>query len=143
MLQNSGKGERLAEESKGISSGLASAINDGLCFFEEVIRFFVNFLLHLSGKQKQKHIHIIVVQVRKSNSRQNKPIKDCVNHHTEGSSSVGPENSNSRRKQNRGSSKQYKQRLFHGQNTRGMISESPPSDAVGFFFDSTPPDSHG
>lgn len=93
-------------------------------------------------------------QSKKSRGRHNKPTNDGVDHYTEGNSSAGSENSNSRRKQNRGSSKQqsiYKQRQFPGnfsvhgggQNSLGRISESPPSDAVGFFFGSTPPDSHG
>ncbi|KAL8527335.1 hypothetical protein ACS0TY_005267 [Phlomoides rotata] len=119
VTQNSEKGERPAKESKVISSEHASAINDGLYFIE----------------QEQKS---------------NKPMNDCVDHYTEGSSSVGPEKCNSRRKQNRGSSKPqsiYKQRLFSvhggGRNSLGMRSESPPSSAVGFFFSSTPPDSHG
>lgn len=75
-------------------------------------------------------------------------------HSTGGNSSEMPENPNSRRKHNKSSSKQqfiHKQRLFpansrpHGspRNSVGLISESPPSDAVGFFFGSTPPDSQG
>ena len=60
----------------------------------------------------------------------------------------------SRRKQNKGFSKQqsfHKQRFFssnlknHGtsRNSIAIISESPPSNSVGYFFGSTPPDSHG
>lgn len=60
----------------------------------------------------------------------------------------------SRRKQTKGFSKQHsshKQRFFwsnyrnHGtsRNTLGVISESPPSNSVGFFFGSTPPDNLG
>lgn len=61
----------------------------------------------------------------------------------------------SRRKQNRGTHKHHTfhaQRFFwsntrnHGANHNShgsMISESPPSSAIGFFFGSTPPDSHG
>ncbi|KAL2938135.1 La-related protein 1A [Bienertia sinuspersici] len=61
--------------------------------------------------------------------------------------------STNRRKQNKGSAKQqfsHKQRFFynncrnHGgsRNSSGAISESPPSNSVGFFFGSTPPDNH-
>lgn len=60
----------------------------------------------------------------------------------------------SRRKQNKGFAKQqsfHKQRFFssnlknHGtsRNSIAIISESPPSNSVGYFFGSTPPDSHG
>lgn len=60
----------------------------------------------------------------------------------------------SRRKQNKGFSKQHafhKQRFFSG-NTKNhgtgpdsiaIISESPPTNSVGYFFGSTPPDSYG
>ncbi|WOH11684.1 hypothetical protein DCAR_0831174 [Daucus carota subsp. sativus] len=62
-------------------------------------------------------------------------------------------NENSRRKQNRGFSKKQpvqKQRLFssnfrnHGssRSSAGVISESPPSSSVGFFFGSTPPENY-
>lgn len=55
--------------------------------------------------------------------------------------------SKSRRKHNKTSSKpQYsqKQRFFNSFRSRnsGGVSESPPSDSVGFFFGSTPPESH-
>ncbi|OMO91478.1 hypothetical protein COLO4_18350 [Corchorus olitorius] len=58
----------------------------------------------------------------------------------------------SRRKQNKGSSKQQSFHRFfssnlknHGtsRNSTAIISESPPSNSVGYFFGSTPPDSHG
>jgi len=112
---------------------------------------------------------------KRSPDIQNKPINDssvdssrcsaddssvlnlrAVDQSTEVSNSVGPENSNSRRKQNRSRSKQqsiYKQRLFSGnfkaeadgnvRNSIGMISESPTSETVGFFFGSTPLDNLG
>ena len=75
-------------------------------------------------------------------------------HSTGGSGCEGPGNSNSRKKQNKGFSKQQsvqKQRLFFsnfkihgtGRNFHDMISESPHSNSVGFFFGSTPPDNHG
>lgn len=106
---------------------------------------------------------------KRSHRRHNKPISEgrdenfrnsaqcaatlnsrILDHSTGKSSSEGPGNSNSRRKQNKGTLKQQ-QRLFYGnlkghgsgRNSLGAVSESPPSDAVGFFFGSTPPDSHG
>lgn len=123
----------------------------------------------------QFNINFINLQELRSNrsrSIHNKPIHDIIDENsrysagdasmlnlrvidcsTGGSSSEGHGNSNSRRKQNKGSSKQHsihKQRLFPGnfkahgssRNSHGIISESPPSDSVGFFFGSTPPDSN-
>lgn len=53
----------------------------------------------------------------------------------------------SRRKQNKGTHKHHTvhARRFFSSNIRnhGNISESPPSSSIGFFFGSTPPDSHG
>jgi la-related protein 1 len=62
--------------------------------------------------------------------------------------------SNHTRKQNKGFPKQqssHTQRFFSsnfrnhgtGRNNFGIISESPPSNSVGFFFSSTPPENHG
>lgn len=70
-------------------------------------------------------------------------------HSTGKSSFEGSGNPNYRRKPNKNNLKQQ-QRLFYGSlkghgsshNSTGAVSESPPSDAVGFFFGSTPPDSH-
>ncbi|KAL3618930.1 hypothetical protein CASFOL_037158 [Castilleja foliolosa] len=64
--------------------------------------------------------------------------------------SEGPGDSSPRRKQTKGILKQqsiHNQRLLCGnfkidRNSVGVVSESPPSDAVGFFFGYTPPDSH-
>lgn len=60
---------------------------------------------------------------------------------------------NSRRRQNKGVKQQpsHKQRLFpssfrnpgNGRNRHGIVSESPPSNSVGFFFGSTPPETQG
>lgn len=58
------------------------------------------------------------------------------------------------KKHNKGFPKQqssYKQRFFSnnfknhgtGRNSFGITSESPPSNSVGFFFSSTPPENHG
>ncbi|KAG5517275.1 hypothetical protein RHGRI_037882 [Rhododendron griersonianum] len=92
-------------KSNSISNELASAINDGLYFYEQASD-------HSSGCE-------------------------------------GPESTNTRRKQNKGFSK-LQQRLFSGnfrnhgtcRNSLGLISESPPSSSVGYFFGSTPPESH-
>lgn len=60
---------------------------------------------------------------------------------------------NSRKKQNKSFQKQqssHKQRFFSsiknhgtGRNSLPVISESPPSNSVGFFFSSTPPENNG
>lgn len=73
-----------------------------------------------------------------------------------GGSSVLEEcgSNNSPRRKQKASQKQQsslKQRFFSsnfrnhgtGRNSHGVISESPPSNSVGFFFASTPPENHG
>ncbi|XP_058093433.1 la-related protein 1A-like [Magnolia sinica] len=61
--------------------------------------------------------------------------------------------SNCRRRQTKGFNKQqpsHKQRLFpssfrnhgNGRNLHGIISESPPSNSIGYFFGPTPPENH-
>ncbi|KAI3450077.1 hypothetical protein Pfo_006742 [Paulownia fortunei] len=149
VTQNSQTGEAPGEESKTISSELASAINDGLYFYEQ----------ELNLKRFHRRNNKPINESRDENSRCSANDASVLNlraldHSTGGSSCEGPGHSNSRRKQNKGSSKPHsihKQRLFpgnfrvhgSGRNSLGIISESPPSDAVGFFFGSTPPDSHG
>uniref|UniRef100_A0A5B7AQ06 Putative la-related protein 1A n=1 Tax=Davidia involucrata TaxID=16924 RepID=A0A5B7AQ06_DAVIN len=152
VTQNSGTGEGSGigvKESKSISNELASAINDGLYFYEQELK-----------AKRSNH--------RKNNSsnesRDGNPgfssTAPAVSNSRAGEHSAGgnayevPGNANSRRKQNKGFSKQqlnHKQRLFSsnlknhgtGRNSLGIISESPPSYSVGFFFGSTPPESHG
>ncbi|XP_057802054.1 la-related protein 1A isoform X2 [Salvia miltiorrhiza] len=149
VTQNRRKGERPGEESKIICSELASTINDGLYFYEQELK---------SNRSYSRH-NKPITDSRDENSRCfasdasliNPRAVDCS---TGGSSSEGHGNSNSQRKQNKANSKQHfihKQRLFpgnfkthgSGRNSHGIISESPPSDAIGFFFGSTPPDSNG
>lgn len=65
-----------------------------------------------------------------------------------------PGSTSSRKKLNKGSHRQlsyHKQRFFSsnfrnhgtGRNVHGIISESPPSNSVGYYYGSTPPESHG
>ncbi|KAH6814283.1 LA RNA-binding protein [Perilla frutescens var. frutescens] len=148
VTQNRQKDERPGEESKTICNELASAINDGLYFYEQELK---------SNRYHSKHQPINDSMDENSRysagdaSMLNSRALDCS---TGGSSSECHGNSNTRRKQNKGSSKQHsihRQRLFSGnfkahgsgRNSLGIISESPPSDAIGFFFGSTPPDSNG
>ncbi|KAL8480084.1 hypothetical protein ACS0TY_026861 [Phlomoides rotata] len=133
------------EESKKLSSEHVSVINDGLYYYEQ----------ELNSKRSLSTHNKPITESRDENSRAHvaatSNVKD-LNQITGRSSCEGPRTSNSRRKQSKGSSKQYiiqNQRLFYGlkghgsnQNSVGQISESP-SDAVGFFFGSTPPDNHG
>ncbi|XP_011090202.1 la-related protein 1A isoform X1 [Sesamum indicum] len=149
VTQDSRMSEGHGEESKTISSELASAINDGLYFYEQ----------ELNSKRSHRRHNKPINESRDENSRYSANSAAVLNsrfpdHSTGRGSSEGPGYSISRRKQNKGSSKQQsiqKQRLFHGnfkahssgRISAGVISESPPSDAVGFFFGSTPPDSHG
>ncbi|XP_004241387.1 la-related protein 1A isoform X1 [Solanum lycopersicum] len=138
----------VGKESKPISTELASAINDGLYFYEQELK-----------ATRSSH---------RSNNSNNDPRDDIsrsfgtgaalskskyADHSSGGKNTEGPGSSNSRRKQNKGFAKPHpihKQRLFSGnyrnhgvsRNSVGAISESPPSDSVGFFFGSTPPDSH-
>ncbi|KAL1555149.1 la-related protein 1A-like [Salvia divinorum] len=149
VTQNRRKGERPGEESEVVCSELQSAmINDGLYFYEQELK---------SNRSYSRHNEPIIGS-KDENSRCfaddasliNPRAVDCS---TGGNSSEGHGNSNSRRKQNKGNSKHHfihKQRLFpgnfkshgSGRNTHGIISESPPSDAIGFFFGSTPPESN-
>ncbi|KAH6834289.1 hypothetical protein C2S53_004652 [Perilla frutescens var. hirtella] len=136
---------RAGEESKTLSSELASAINDGLYFYEQ----------ELNSKRSHRRRNKPISEVRDENSRNSAQGAATLNsrildHSTGKSSSEGPGNPNYRRKQNKGNLKQ-EQRLFYGnlkghgsgRNSLGAVSESPPSDAVGFFFGSTPPDGYG
>jgi la-related protein 1 len=133
-----------SKESKPISNELASAINDGLYFYEQELR-------HNRRSNRRKN----------NSDNRERSLKSAS--HTSGASNIkagenavgSPEesgNNNSRRKQ-KGHHKQQsslQQRFFSsnfrnhgtGRNSHGVISESPPSSSVGFFFSSTPPENH-
>ncbi|KAL7174478.1 hypothetical protein ACSBR2_033682 [Camellia fascicularis] len=146
VTQNSGTGGGSgigANESKSISNELAYAINDGLYFYEQELKAKrSNRRKNSSSESRDGNNKSSSVAVAATNSR--------ASEHSAGSSGCeGPGNANFRRKQNKGFSKQQ-QRLFpsnfknHGTGRNsGVISESPPSFSVGFFFGSTPPESHG
>ncbi|KAL0435278.1 UNVERIFIED_CONTAM: La-related protein 1A [Sesamum radiatum] len=149
VTQSSRTSEGASEESKTMSSELASAISDGLYFYEQ----------ELNSERSHRIHNMPINESREENSRYsaNDASALCltdVDYSIRGNSCEAPGDSNVKRKQKKGSSKPQsinKQRLFHGnfrihgsgRNSLGGISESPPSDAVGFFFGSTPPDSHG
>ncbi|KAG4206902.1 hypothetical protein ERO13_A03G034600v2 [Gossypium hirsutum] len=152
VTQNSGitEGSKAgAKDSKAISSELAAMINDGLVFYEQ----------ELKTKRSSRRKNNSNYENKDGNPRSPRGALGVSNLKT-GENAAGSSNleesggSSSRRKQNKGFSKQqsfHKQRFFssnsknHGasRNSIAIISESPPSNSVGYFFGSTPPDSHG
>ncbi|KAJ8766804.1 hypothetical protein K2173_008358 [Erythroxylum novogranatense] len=136
------------KDSKSISNELAHTINDGLYFYEQ----------ELKTKRSNSRKH--------NSSYDNKdgtPRPACSGSGVSGlkasesSEAGGREESgslNNLRKQSKGFPKHHtshKQRFFSsnyrnhgtGRSSFGLISESPPSNSVGFFFSSTPPENHG
>lgn len=151
VTQNTGIGEgsrTCKKESKTISSELASAINDGLYFYEQELK--------TKRSNRKKNNFNVENKDGKSRSFCTAPgLSSKPGENASGSGVCGEiGNANSRRKQNKGFPKQqssHKLRFFTsnyrnhgtGRNSIGTMSESPPSDSVGFFFGSTPPDNHG
>ncbi|GMJ08955.1 hypothetical protein HRI_004564700 [Hibiscus trionum] len=153
VTQNTGTAEGSKagpKDSKSISSELAAVINDGLYFYEQELK--------TKGSSRRKNNS--TYENKDGNPRSPRGALGVSNLKTvenaAGSSSTLEESggSSSRRKQNKGFSKQqsfHKQRFFssntknHGtsRSSIAIISESPPSNSVGYFFGSTPPDSHG
>ncbi|KAM1116425.1 hypothetical protein TB2_006822 [Malus domestica] len=152
VTQNSrvGKGSKHDDkESKTISNELASAINDGLYFYEQ----------ELKTKRPNHKKYSTSHENRDANSRfssVSKVFSKLKPSEISGSSNGIEESGsvNARKKQNRLSQNQqpsHRQRFFSsnfknygtGWNNLGIISESPPSHSVGFFFSSTPPETHG
>ncbi|XP_077241165.1 la-related protein 1A-like isoform X2 [Tasmannia lanceolata] len=160
-----------ARESGPISNDLASAINDGLYFYEQELRANRSNRRNNYGLEaKEGDYRSVSIAPGLLNSKVNTDfagnnseeprnsapglLNSKVHMVSAGNNSEEPGHSNSRRKQNKGVNKQqstHKQRLFpsnfrnHGSNhnRHGIISESPPSNSVGFFFGSTPPETHG
>lgn len=134
---------------KFISKEVASTINDGLCFYEQTLK----------STHSNRRSNLSSIDGRSGCSRVSSSFSELSNSKMSENSSGGTRfeesgNHISRRKYHKGSSKQHlsqNQRLFSsnsrnfgsGLNSLGAISDSPPSDSVGFFFSSTPPESHG
>ncbi|XP_073291951.1 la-related protein 1A-like isoform X2 [Primulina huaijiensis] len=129
-------------ESKTMSSELASAINDSFCSYEQEPSPHWDFK---TCNETRDECSIYPQNDVPVNSR----APDCSAKEID---CECPLNFNSRLKQNEECFKQHslhKQRLFPGnfrshgsdQNSLGMVSESPPSNYVGFYF-SPPPDSN-
>ncbi|KAB2081044.1 hypothetical protein ES319_A05G106200v1 [Gossypium barbadense] len=152
VTQNSGAGDGSkadAKDSKSISSELAAVINDGLYFYEQ----------ELKTKRVSRRKNISICDNKDGTSRSPRDAPGVSIPKT-GEIAVGYSSLeesvvlSSRRKQKKGFSKQHafhKQRFFSsntknhgtGRNSIAIISESPPTNSVGYFFGSTPPDSYG
>ncbi|KAK7817698.1 la-related protein 1a [Quercus suber] len=137
------------KESKSISNELASAINDGLYFYEQELKTKRSSRRKNSSsfENKDGSSKFPSIALGVSNPKASDNFAGSVVLEESG-------NANSRRKQHKGLPRQlssHKQRFFssnfrnHGtsRNSNGIISESPPSNSVGFFFSSTPPENYG
>lgn len=147
VTQNSRTGEISGsgvKDSESISNELASAINDGLYFYEQ----------ELKAKRSNRRKNNSSNEIREGNSRYSGNTSSVLSpkeNSAGGGGCEGPGNANIRRKQNKPKQQSvHKQRLFSsnfrnhgpGRQSLGVKSESPPSNSVGFFFSSTPPDNH-
>lgn len=136
----------VGKDSKSISNELASAINDGLYFYEQELKH------RRSNRRKNNSDHRDRNIKSPSHNSGLSNIKAVVENI--GGNSVEESGSNNSRRKQKVFHKQQsslKQRFFSsnfrnhgtGRNSQGIISESPPSNSVGFFFASTPPENHG
>ncbi|KAL8152254.1 hypothetical protein V2J09_010014 [Rumex salicifolius] len=140
----------VAQKSKTIPKELASQINDGLYFYEQQLKAKKSYPKKLNSSAENKDMNS-----RSSNSFTAPITKPSEN--SSGKSSFDESahlGTGTRRKQIKGNSKHqmnHKQRFFTGnsrnhgshRNSSEVVSESPPSNSIGFFFSSTPPDNHG
>ncbi|KAE9614905.1 putative winged helix-turn-helix DNA-binding domain-containing protein [Lupinus albus] len=133
------------KESKSISNELASAINDGLYFYEQELKHRRSNRRKHSYENKDRYLKSPSHTSALSNIKIGENISE--NGVLDESGSIS-----SRRKQKVFHKQQssFNHRFFSsnfrnhgtGHNSHGIISESPPSNSVGFFFSSTPPESH-
>ncbi|KAG4382241.1 hypothetical protein JHK82_038760 [Glycine max] len=133
------------KESISISNELASAINDGLYFYEQELKHRRSNRRKNNSDSRDQNIKS---PSRNSGASNIKAVENIGGNCVEESGSY-----NSRRKQKvfHKQPSSLKQRFFSsnfrnhgtGRNSHGIISESPPSNSVGFFFASTPPENHG
>ncbi|XP_038706584.1 la-related protein 1A-like isoform X2 [Tripterygium wilfordii] len=154
VTQNTGAGGRsklFGKELNSISNDHASEINDGLYFYEQELK---------SKRSNRSRKNNFTHENRDGNSRSFSIAASDTSNFKASANAVGSSgcdesgSANTRRKHNKGFNKQqssHKQRFFssnfrnHGAgcNSLGVISESPPSNSIGFFFGSTPPENHG
>ncbi|KAK9063034.1 hypothetical protein SSX86_016904 [Deinandra increscens subsp. villosa] len=127
------------EETELFSNELASAINDGLYYYEQ----------ELKSKRSKGRRNNSINEVKGGTSKSPKVGSYIAIQKTAGGGDVAG-SPNSRKKHNKGFLKHTSlknQRLFSSNlknnGSEHIVSESPPSNSVGFFFGSTPPDSHG
>ncbi|XP_068662143.1 la-related protein 1A-like [Aristolochia californica] len=130
----------VVQKSKPILGELANAIDEGLYYFEQELRSKQsNFRRNHYGPEPKEG------DSKSASGSGSSHSKAAGNNIEEGPS---------RRRQGKGSNNKYtshKQRLFpssfrshcHGRNRHGIIAESPPSNSIGFFFGSTPPENQG
>ncbi|XP_022995403.1 la-related protein 1A [Cucurbita maxima] len=135
------------KESKSISKELASTINDGLYFYEQVLE------KKRSNRKKSKCNSENREGASRLSSNASVPARSKPSENSAGYCGLDEiGNSSPRKKQTKTFPKQqssHKQRFFssnfrnHGtsRNSLGIVAESPPSNSVGFFFGSTPPES--
>ncbi|KAG7035798.1 La-related protein 1A, partial [Cucurbita argyrosperma subsp. argyrosperma] len=150
VTQNSGIEKRSTsggKESKSISKELASTINDGLYFYEQVLE------KKRSNRKKSKCNSENREGASRLSSNASVPARSKPSENSAGYCALDEiGNSSPRKKQTKTFPKQqssHKQRFFssnfrnHGtsRNSLGIVAESPPSNSVGFFFGSTPPES--
>ncbi|KAK7300310.1 hypothetical protein RJT34_11153 [Clitoria ternatea] len=132
------------KDSKSISNEIASKINDGLFFYEQELKH--------RRSNRRKNISDNKDRNFKSSSH-NSGVSNIKTGEIVSGNNVEESGSNSSRRKQKVFHKQQsslKQRFFSsnfrnhgtGRNSHGIISESPPSNSVGFFFASTPPENH-
>ncbi|XP_009416371.2 la-related protein 1A-like isoform X1 [Musa acuminata AAA Group] len=131
-----------------ISNELASVISDGLYFYEQELH------AKQSSNRRNKIGTVNKPEDFKASFNATSPLHLKANINIGNSASEVSGHASSRRRQNKGTGKTHalhKPRLFpsnfrnygSGRNRHGMVSESPPSNSVGFFFGSTPPENTG
>eukprot|EP01018_Ginkgo_biloba_P038086 Gb_28833 [translate_table: standard] len=144
---------RDGREQDAISNELATAINDGLYFYEQELQ--VGWSENGQRNQQGRETKHTSSDARSTGSGGGAVSSKSSINGVGSSSSEGSTYSNSRRRSNKGGGRtqpSHQQRLFPScarnqsmgpRNRHSIISESPPSNSVGFFFGSTPPDNHG
>ncbi|KAJ0979096.1 hypothetical protein J5N97_014570 [Dioscorea zingiberensis] len=131
-------------ESQPISNEVATAINDVIYFYEQELQANrSNNRRSSSGVEKGGE--------SKSSTHANFILNSKRNVNIGGNNGSDESGNANRRRQNKGINKSHqlhRQRLFHSnfrnqgssRNHHGVVSESPPSNSIGFFFGSTPPE---
>lgn len=136
-------------KTKPISNELATTINEGLYFYEQELQGMQSF-----GQRNNSRAEIRETDCRYSNLGHSSQVSKANVNITGNNCLEEGGHANLRKRQNKGNNKallSHKQRLFpgsskmygNGRNRHGIVSESPPSSSIGFFFGSTPPENSG